>query len=41
MSMVDILYGVTMQEPGVSVPVAVKFDDVHEFTESAEPVAAG
>ncbi len=41
MSMVDILYGVTMQEPGVSVPVAVRFDDVHEFTDSPEPVAAG
>ena len=30
MSMADALYGITMQEPGVSTHVAVKFDDEEE-----------
>ncbi len=41
MSQVDVLYGVTMQEPGVSTRIAVKFEDVHEIDEKLEPVAAG
>ena len=30
MAMADVLYGVTMQEPGVSRKVSVKFSDLHE-----------
>ncbi len=40
MSMADVLYGVTMQEPGVSRKVSVKFADLHEeglLAEDAEP----
>ena len=40
MSMVDVLYGVTMQEPGVSKPIAVRFEDAHELVEQGEPVAS-
>ena len=40
MSMVDVLYGVTMQEPGVSKPIAVRFEDAHELAEQGEPVAS-
>ncbi|MFB3891998.1 MAG: chromosome segregation protein SMC [Phycisphaerae bacterium] len=32
MSMADVLYGVTMQEPGVSKRISVKFEDVGEKT---------
>jgi len=40
MSMVDVLYGVTMQEPGVSKPIAVRFEDVHELDDKLQPVAS-
>ncbi len=41
MSMVDVLYGVTMQEPGVSKRIAVKFEDAHEMVaEQGEAVGA-
>ena len=40
MSMVDVLYGVTMQEPGVSKRIAVRFEDAHELAEQGEPVAS-
>jgi len=40
-SIADVLYGVTMQEPGVSRKVSVRFSDLHEqglvAEESAEP----
>jgi chromosome segregation protein len=38
MSQVDVLYGVTMQEPGISTRIAVKFEDVHEIEDKLEPV---
>ncbi|MEI7837348.1 MAG: winged helix-turn-helix transcriptional regulator, partial [Planctomycetota bacterium] len=31
MSMANVLYGVTMQEPGVSTRVSVRFEDAHKF----------
>jgi chromosome segregation protein len=39
MAIADVLYGVTMQEPGVSRKVSVKFSDLHEegFVEAEEP----
>ena len=37
MSMVDVLYGVTMQEPGVSTRISVRFE---EAADMAEPDAA-
>ena len=40
MSQVDVLYGVTMQEPGVSTRIAVKFEDVKDIDKTLEPVAA-
>ncbi|MBE3068819.1 MAG: AAA family ATPase, partial [Planctomycetes bacterium] len=45
MAMADVLYGVTMQEPGVSRKVSVKFSDLHEAgfldeAEASEPAAA-
>jgi hypothetical protein len=43
MSIADVLYGVTMHEPGVSRKVSVKFSDLHEHgyvaAESAEGAA--
>ena len=38
MSMADVIYGVTMQEAGVSRKVSVKFSDLHEqgYVEAAE-----
>ncbi|MGB2823364.1 MAG: hypothetical protein WBF17_20445, partial [Phycisphaerae bacterium] len=41
MSMADVLYGVTMQEPGVSKRISVRFEDAGEkMEEQLEPVAA-
>lgn len=39
MSMVDALYGVTMQEPGVSKRISVRFEDAAQMAEEA-PAAA-
>ncbi|MBS3820450.1 MAG: chromosome segregation protein SMC [Planctomycetes bacterium] len=36
----DVLYGVTMQEPGVSTPVSVRFEEAAEMIDD-QPVAAG
>ncbi|MCY2930455.1 MAG: chromosome segregation protein SMC [Planctomycetota bacterium] len=41
MSMANVLYGVTMQEPGVSTRVSVRFEDAHKFLDKqAQPVGA-
>ncbi|MEN6664902.1 MAG: chromosome segregation protein SMC [Phycisphaerae bacterium] len=41
MSMASVLYGVTMQEPGVSRRISVKFEDVgHKLDAQLEPVEA-
>jgi len=39
MSMVDALYGVTMQEPGVSTQISVRFEEAADLAE-AEPATA-
>jgi chromosome segregation ATPase len=39
MSAANVLYGVTMQEPGVSKRISVRFEAVDEHLE--EPVGAG
>ena len=44
MAIADVIYGVTMAEPGVSRKVSVKFADLHEqgyLTEEAEAADAG
>ncbi|MHC4981614.1 MAG: chromosome segregation protein SMC [Planctomycetota bacterium] len=41
MSMANVLYGVTMQEAGVSTRISVRFEDVgHKLDEQLEPVGA-
>jgi len=41
MAMADVLYGVTMQEPGVSKRISVRFEDAERhITQDAEPVGA-
>ena len=41
MSMADVLYGVTMQEPGVSRRISVRFEDAHKLhNEQLEPAGA-
>jgi chromosome segregation protein len=41
MSMAGVLYGVTMQEPGVSKRISVRFEEVdHALDESLQPVTA-
>ncbi|MBI5153665.1 hypothetical protein HZA57_00375, partial [Candidatus Poribacteria bacterium] len=41
MSLADTIYGVTMQEPGISKLVSVKFDEVEEQGLLEEPVPVG
>jgi chromosome segregation protein len=41
MSIADVIYGVTMHEPGVSRKVSVKFSDLHEHGFLAEEPADG
>jgi len=40
-AMSDQIYGVTMQEPGVSTPVAVRFEEAHKYTDEAAPQPVG
>ncbi len=41
MSMANVLYGVTMQEPGVSTRISVRFEDVgNKLDEELQPVGA-
>jgi len=41
MSMANVLYGVTMQEPGVSKRISVRFEDAgHKLDEQLQPVEA-
>jgi len=40
MSMAKVLYGVTMQEPGVSKRIAVRFEDTKKVDQALQPVAA-
>jgi chromosome segregation protein len=41
MATADVLYGVTMQEPGVSTRISVRFEDAERhITQDAEPVGA-
>ena len=41
MSMANVLYGVTMQEPGVSKRISVRFEDVgHKLDQQLQPVGA-
>jgi chromosome segregation protein len=39
MGCADVLYGVTMQESGVSRQIAVRFEDWPEDTQTTEPAA--
>ena len=41
MSMANVLYGVTMQEPGVSKRISVRFEEAVQHAESAEPEPVG
>ncbi len=41
MSMADVLYGVTMQEPGVSTRISVRFEEAARHAEEAEPEPVG
>ena len=41
MSMANVLYGVTMQEPGVSKRISVRFEDAgHKLTDQLQPIEA-
>jgi chromosome segregation protein len=40
MQMADVLYGITMQESGISKRVAIRFDDWSDEKKNGEPVAA-
>jgi len=37
MAMAGVLYGVTMQEPGVSKRISVRFEDAHRYADDASP----
>jgi chromosome segregation protein len=40
MQMADVLYGITMQESGISKRVAIRFDDWSDEKKNGEAVAA-
>ena len=40
MSMVDVLYGVTMQEPGVSTRISVRFEEAAQMAEDRDETYA-